>query len=659
VDDIVRIRDVGGQDGESIALSPSGTLIAFSLQHGEPETNVVCTSIVLVETSNGNATVIDNGGDPIVKVREFRGKVGFPMGPLQTSSPKWSPDGAWFGYLKKHAGRVQLWIAGAGVTPRQISHTPWDVRDFVVVSPDKIVISGQPALAQRESDIQREGLGGYHFDGRFSPMTSTTPFPPAPVEMEYFVLGPETGTLRPAAVEEQEFAIRQRDEAIAFGATGHRTATRFSTDPVRALYRIRIDSGKTSQQCPGEQCQGRVSRPWWSEDGRLVYFLRQEGWANRTTSLYAWDATQTSIKRLFSTDAVISNCGDAGAAGICLREDAATPAQVVRLDYATGRHRTIFDPNPQLTNLRMSSAKVWRSTNAFGLQCYGHLVLPLGYRKGSRYPMVVIGYSDRGFLRGGTGDEYPVQAFASAGFAVLTYNSPEMLGMARGGKTFTEILHANLEGDAERKSIVSCVDSGVEQAVSAGVADERRIGLTGFSDGVSTAQYVLINREWVAAAALSHGTWEPNFAMAVGVSAERELVNFGYPSFSDAANPFWQRNSLRRNVDRVVAPILLQVSAAEFSSALEGYTALSSAGRPIEMFVFPGEYHVKWQPAHRLAIYRRAIDWFSYWLMPGWTAPPDRKSEREKWDTLRNQPSADIGRPVLPSGRTTPRPQAE
>ena len=46
--------------------------------------------------------------------------------------------------------------------------------------------------------------------------------------------------------------------------------------------------------------------------------------------------------------------------------------------------------------------------------------------------MVVVQYDTRGFLRGGTGDEYPIQAFANRGYAVLSFRRPQAVGDRRG-----------------------------------------------------------------------------------------------------------------------------------------------------------------------------------------------------------------------------------
>jgi hypothetical protein len=52
------------------------------------------------------------------------------------------------------------------------------------------------------------------------------------------------------------------------------------------------------------------------------------------------------------------------------------------------------------------------------------------------------------------------------------------------------------------------------------------------------------------------------------------------------------------------------------------------------MFVLPGEHHVKWQPAHRLAIYQRSLDWFDYWLKGEIPADTARQADVRYWTTL-------------------------
>ena len=81
----------------------------------------------------------------------------------------------------------------------------------------------------------------------------------------------------------------------------------------------------------------------------------------------------------------------------------------------------------------------------------------------------------------------------------------------------------------------------------------------------------------------------------------------------------------------------MQLADDEYLDSLESFTALREAGAPVDMFIFPDEHHVKWQPAHRLAIYRRSIDWFDYWLRGIRSKAPDRQSELKHWDRLKSE----------------------
>ena len=92
-------------------------------------------------------------------------------------------------------------------------------------------------------------------------------------------------------------------------------------------------------------------------------------------------------------------------------------------DLSTGELRTLVDVNPEVQNLQIGPATRIDVADKTGQPFWGHLVLPLGYEPGKRYPLVITTYADwDGFLRGGTGDEYPIYVFAANGFAVLNFN---------------------------------------------------------------------------------------------------------------------------------------------------------------------------------------------------------------------------------------------
>src|SRR3546814_16987976 len=92
-------------------------------------------------------------------------------------------------------------------------------------------------------------------------------------------------------------------------------------------------------------------------------------------------------------------------------------------NFRNGASEELFDPNPKIgkSNLGRVERLHWR--NARGVPWYGDLIYPVGYQRGTRYPMVVVQYRSRGFLRGGTGEQVPIQTPADQGFLVLSVDN--------------------------------------------------------------------------------------------------------------------------------------------------------------------------------------------------------------------------------------------
>jgi dienelactone hydrolase len=260
--------------------------------------------------------------------------------------------------------------------------------------------------------------------------------------------------------------------------------------------------------------------------------------------------------------------------------------------------------------------------------------------------LVVVQYDTRGFLRGGTGDEYPIQAFANRGYAVLSIGRPSSIGSRHGTADPTEVGRLNLCDFADRRSTLSTVETGVRLLVERGIVDAARVGITGMSNGATTATFALLHSNLFAAVAMSQCCFDTTLPMRVGPAAARHFHQEGYPRLTEDGEAFWSQISLSRNAWRIRTPILLQIADDELMSALESYMALREVGAPIDMFVFPGEHHVKWQPAHRLAVYERALDWFDYWLRGIRSHAPQRQTELRHWDSLRTSslPTPTIGR---------------
>ena len=644
-EDLVRLRDIGPVDNNQqykglFSVSPDGTHAAFQLRRGDPATNGFCLAMLVVDLRvRTRAVVVDRGGDFLRLRYDFRGKASFPSGFTDPVTPRWSRDGKWIFYRKRDGGPVQLWRAAAdGSGSNAVTESVDDVDDFRVSADGRsIVYATRPGLRTALAAIDREGLSGFHYDDRFAPSASDRPFAPAPIPRAVRVLDLATGAIREARPDEagllDKASMHEGDWTQAPAPSGAIAQVQVPAD---ALYssrgRLIVTQGGRTVTCTAPECAD-ASFPWWV-NGR-VRFIRHEGWANGVTAIYEWQPGARSARRLYATGDLFLGCVPVGGSIVCLREGATQPRRLERLDAATGQREIVFDPNPEFANLRLGQVERLRSRNSFGRESFADLVLPVGYKPGTRYPLVVVQYVSRGFLRGGTGDDYPIQAFANRGFAVLSADRPRQLGLGA-GNDFQAAARIDLKDFADRRSVLEAIEDPVRVAIDRGIADPARIGITGLSDGSSTVGFALLHSKLFSAYAMSSCCWDTNLAMRVGPSAARIFYDMGYPRTVDespAATAFWKEIAFTPNARRIRSPILVQVADAEYLSALQTFTVLRELDRPIDMYVFPNEHHVKWQPAHRLAVYMRAIDWFDYWL--NGIKAAGRDEEIARWEKMR------------------------
>jgi dipeptidyl aminopeptidase/acylaminoacyl peptidase len=643
--DLARLRDIGPVDanqqyGGLFSVSPDGSRAAFQLRRGDPATNGFCLAMLVVDLRGERPPLVVDRGGSFMRLRyDFRGKANFPSGFADPITPRWSPEGKWIYYRRRDRGAVQLWRAAAdGSGSKAVTQSADDIDDFRVSRDGRtIVYATRPGLRTALAAIEREGRSGFHYDDRFAPSASDRPFPPAPIPRAAWALDLASGTVRKAGAAEAALLDRSSmHEGSWTQAPAPSGAVARVEVPKDALYgsrgRLTVTQGGRAFTCAAPEC-AEASSPWWAGDE--VRFFRHEGWANGVTAIYQWQPGAHGVRRLYASEDLFLGCVPADGALVCLREGSRQPRRLERLDPASGARQVLFDPNPEFAHLRLGRVERLRSRNSFGRESFADLVLPVGYKPGTRYPLVVVQYVSRGFLRGGTGDDYPIQAFANRGFAVLSADRPRQLGLGT-GNDFQAAARIDLKDFADRRSVLEAIEDPVRVAIARGIADPARIGITGLSDGSSTVGFAILHSKLFSAYAMSSCCWDTNLAMRVGPSAARIFHDMGYPRTVDdsaAATAFWKEIAFTPNARHIRGPILVQMADAEYLSALQSFTVLRELDRPIDMYVFPDEHHVKWQPAHRLAVYTRAIDWFDYWL--NGVKAPGRVEEIARWEKMR------------------------
>lgn len=644
--DLATLADIGRSDpyasSTPLGVSPDGTKVAFIERRANPDTNSYCQRLLVVPMSGGAARELDRGGEFMRASMSLWRLAALQAGFTAVVPPRWSHDGQSVAFLKRLQGSTQLWAVNTvSGQVNQITDLAGDIEDFRWAQNDRsFILSHRPGLLSAQKDIEREGRSGWLFDERFSPMQQHRPFPLEPIPREFIRFDPTTGTFEPATAEEAALIDPQHDSArptqarlFAKNEHGDRIWTDKSSGDVSPDNRtlvMAMASGKRAE-CTGMPC-ARAVDIWWSPDGKDAWIQTREGWGNSQFALYRWQRDTLRPRLVLRTDDALVGCAPAGQSLLCGREGAVTPRRIVAINMHSGAQQVVYDPNPEFHSLRLGSVRRFLFRNAYDVECYADLVLPPGHKPGQKHPLVLVQYVSDGFLRGGTGDEVPIQALAAEGFAVLSFARPNFIEASRRATSEVELRQMNRVGWVDRRSVQSALEIAIGLAVKSGSVDERHMGISGLSDGASTAQWALINSSLFAAAALG-SCCEDRLTLPLngGPGYEAYLREMIYPDFDVEDRAFWAPLSLAQNIDDIRTPILIQTADTEYAMGLDVISAFRARGKALEVRIFPDEVHIKWQPAHRLAMYDRVVAWFRFWLKGEIDCAPTNYANSQHW----------------------------
>lgn len=656
VDDLVRVRETGWGDGDPgapppLSLSPDGSRLAVVVRRGEPQTNGICVGLVVIALDTGAISLVDASDVMLRDEAPWNGLLGMPSGRPLFNQPRWSPDGRRLFYLKMGGTKAQVWnVDLTSQATSQVTHAADGVIHFGLAEGGrKIVYSSRAGHHAARERLMMEGRTGWVYDGRFAPLYSLTPYVTG-VEATALVAD-LTGTgARPATSEEiAESGVRLHEVSDAFEVLPAHTSWRIAQTLVRAdrpfgPSRLQVTYRGQMLRCPEEVCGGRVFAA--VPVGNTLAVLREAAGRASDVELVIWHPGR-SPRVIRSSEDVLAGCVPASDALLCMEEGSKLPPRIVRVALTganAGHSRVVADLNPEFEQMHLGHVERLRWTDRNGIAAYGDLVLPPDHRRGERHPLIIVQYSSRGFLRGGSGNEYPIHPLAAHGFAVLSVSAPRRAVFARGADaTSSREFQAKMyEGLWQRRALHISLDAGIDAAIATGQVDPLRIGLTGMSDGAATAIFAIIHNPRYAAVAISGSGNDPVSYSALVAPVFSALVkDWGFPAPNEQPE-FWRQLSLARNADRVTAPLLIQTSDAELRVSLEAFDAFRREGRWIEMTVYPDEYHNKWQPAHLKAMYETTIDWFGFWLRH---VTPQNADRERRWAALAGKHPSPTQRP--------------
>jgi dipeptidyl aminopeptidase/acylaminoacyl peptidase len=638
--DLLEIRD-----GKGVSISPDGKYVAFVVGQAVYKTNSYRSGLYIVGTAPGSAPIC-------------LGTAGAPrwdsIDQWLPEAPQWSPDSKYITYMAKmdKAANREVWRWSVrGGTPLRLTDVPGDVQSYHW-TPDgrKLVVTFEKPRDPVE--IQRLSEDGILYDGGFKasrgqPVVADV-LAAKPKEIETWIHDNTTGRERKQTEAEadsigpwiSDIGEKYYDRPTHIGH--HLRDAKVSPDDRRVAYRIIDDSpgSKVLYKLFSKPIRGGtpidvargvylVADYWWSADSSKIYFTQNVG-DGRPDNLMVVLAEGGSPRQVFSSSDSLHSCApDKGFQYmVCLSENRITPSQVVLADITAGTVRTLVDLNPEFLDLKIGSITRLDGVNKYGDRWWAHLVKPLNYEPGRKYPLIVTTYRTHEFLRGASGDENPIHVYAAHGFAVLSFDM--------GPRDYD-----NEPGDFQRylswyESVDASIEMAIQKASEMGVADTTRVGLTGYSRGTEIVAYEITHTKLFRAVSGAAGDYSPYFYYMAPRSIQDDFSRDGlggWPEGKSKAN--WKQRAPELNADRIDVPVLNNDPDSEFLADLALYTSLGELGKPIELFIYPNELHVVNQPKHRYQIYERNLDWFRFWLKSEESPDPAKSKQYQRWRQLR------------------------
>lgn len=297
---------------------------------------------------------------------------------------------------------------------------------------------------------------------------------------------------------------------------------------------------------------------------------------------------------------------------------------------AAGKPRKLTEINPEVRDLALGAVEPIRWKSFDGMEIWGLLVTPPGLRlseasatqagEGIARKLPLLVYSHGGPIGGffygifpqfphtvGQVEPYPVQAMASAGFAIL-------LPMPRGGSGYGEKgfdLIVNSWGEGDYRDIMA----GVDHLIARGIADPDRLGAMGASYGGFMTSWIVGQTGRFKAA--STGASVTDLASMYYISEGGDfMVEYFKAPWENAAG--YAAHSPLTHAANVTTPLLIQHGEVDprvpVSQARALYRALKAHGKLVELDIYPRGGHVLYEPKMQREQMQRNLDWFARWL---------------------------------------------
>lgn len=652
---LLEVVDIGNP-----VVSPDGSKVAYRTEQASVERNTYDTVWYVQElvgdspprrVADGGVTLRDSAGQSL------------------PAPATWSPDGRWIYYRALVDGKIDVWRAavdGSGSEPMTLDAA--NIRDFALDADGGVLkysvgATREEVIAAEEAEYDR----GIRIDST------------VPIGQNLFRSGNLEGRLATQRFRKVWFGFDRaplladrpdRWKAIDLATLKRRDladsevplpglepsklaadAWKLASDPESGRIALLLRTGDgdglfykpdvelivlsgpkdtSPVRCVSELCTNTsITGIQWRPGGDEVLFTVTDPHEGAAQSIFRWNVGSGQVRPVVRARGLVgggrdrsSDCGVSAEALVCVAAEADRPPRLERIDLESGHRQVLFDPNAALALDMAATApsRLLRWTDASGQEFTGWF-FPSRKKSDSPAPLFVNYYSCTGFLRGGVGDEWPLASLAESGISAVCINSAPY----------------RVDAVVRYGMGLSAVESLVTRLASTGEIDRARVGMGGLSFGSEVTLWTLMKSDLLAAASVTSPGMSLNHYLLGSIEGDQffsRLKRFWQLGAPDETTERWKVLSPTFNLDRIKAPILMQMPEQEYIHALD-YTIPLIRDHRADLYVFPHEPHQKFQPRHELAAYERNLEWFRFWLQ-GYEDPgPARRGQYSRWREMR------------------------
>lgn len=289
--------------------------------------------------------------------------------------------------------------------------------------------------------------------------------------------------------------------------------------------------------------------------------------------------------------------------------DQQRPFDVWLFDPVSGKSRQATHLNPDLERYQLGQARLVEWSDANGRPLSGALLLPPGYQRGERLPLVVWVYggangseSIDSFGLVGKMAAFNMHVLATRGYAILYPDAPVEVG-------------------SPMQDIVDAVLPSLDAVVQQGYVDPDRIAIMGQSYGSYSALALLGHSTRFKAAVLTGAVIHPDLIAGYLEMNPRGMSNIGYYEQGQGVmggTPWQYRDRYLDNspiflFDRIETPVLIGQGSQDgplfASDAI--FVALKRLGKDVEYRIYEGESHVISREPNVIDFWKRRIEFLS------------------------------------------------